>query len=146
LILLRQRRWSNFLKENPREAAAGYAHCTVGRRAQPEKLSESARTLLTTPENVLFFSAASIWEIVIKRGLGREDFKVDPRRLRKMLIVHGYTELPVTAEHALGVETLPLLHKDPFDRLLLAQARSEGMLLLTVDASVSQYQESVLAV
>jgi PIN domain nuclease of toxin-antitoxin system len=121
-------------------------HILLWAAGQPEKLSESARTLLTTPENILFFSAASIWEIVIKRGLGREDFKVDPRRLRKMLIVHGYTELPVTAEHALAVETLPLLHKDPFDRLLLAQARTEGMLLLTVDASVSQYQESVLVV
>jgi PIN domain nuclease of toxin-antitoxin system len=121
-------------------------HIVLLAAGEPEKLSESARTLLTTPQNVLFFSAASIWEIVIKRGLGREDFKVDPRRLRKMLIVHGYTELPVTAEHVLTVETLPLLHKDPFDRLLLAQARTERMQLLTVDASVLQYQESVLAV
>jgi hypothetical protein len=80
-------------------------HIVLWAAGQPEKLSESARTLLTTPGNVLFFSAASIWEIVIKRGLGREDFKVDPQRLRKMLIVHGYTELPVTAEHALMVET-----------------------------------------
>jgi PIN domain nuclease of toxin-antitoxin system len=121
-------------------------HIVLWAAGQPEKLSESARTLLTTPENTLFFSAASIWEIVIKRGLGREDFKVDPRRLRKMLVTHGYTELPVTAEHALKVETLPMLHKDPFDRLLLAQAGAEGMLLLTVDASVLQYQESTLAV
>ena len=121
-------------------------HIVLWAAGQPEKLSESARTLLTTSENVLFFSAASIWEIVIKRGLGREDFKVDPRRLRNMLIMHGYTELSVTAEHALTVETLPLLHKDPFDRLLLAQARTEGMQLLTVDASVIQYEESVLAV
>jgi PIN domain nuclease of toxin-antitoxin system len=121
-------------------------HIVLWAAGQPEKLSESARTMLTTPENVLYFSAASIWEIVIKRGLGREDFKVDPRRLRKMLIMHGYTELPVTAEHALMVETLPLLHKDPFDRLLLAQARTEGLLLLTADASVFQYQESVLTV
>jgi PIN domain nuclease of toxin-antitoxin system len=121
-------------------------HIVLWAAGQPEKLSESARTMLTTPENVLYFSAASIWEIVIKRGLGREDFKVDPRRLRKMLIMHGYTELPVTAEHALMVETLPLLHKDPFDRLLVAQARTEGMLLLTADASVFQYQESVLTV
>jgi len=113
---------------------------------QPEKLTESARTVLTTPENSLFFSAASIWEIVIKRGLGREDFKVDPRGLRKMLILHGYNEVPVTAEHALTLEALPLLHKDPFDRLLLAQARTEGMVLLTCDAAVSQYQESVLTV
>ena len=121
-------------------------HIVLWAAGQPEKLSESARSLLTAPENVLFFSVASLWEIVIKTGLGREDFKVNPRRLRKMLVVHGYTELPVTAEHVLTVETLPLLHRDPFDRLLLAQARTEGMLLLTVDTSVLQYQESVLAV
>jgi len=119
-------------------------HIVLWAAGQPEKLSVSARTLLTTPANLLFFSAASIWEIVIKKGLGREDFRVDPRRLRKMLIVHGYTELPVTADHSLAVETLPPLHKDPFDRLLLAQARTEGMLLLTMDASVIQYQEAVL--
>jgi PIN domain nuclease of toxin-antitoxin system len=121
-------------------------HILLWAAGYPEKLSESTRILLTTPENSLFFSAASIWEIVIKLGLGREDFKVDPYRLRKMLVVHGYAELPITAEHALKVNSLPYLHKDPFDRLLLAQARAEGMLLLTSDASVSQYQESVLAV
>jgi len=119
-------------------------HILLWAAGQPEKLSESARTLLAKPDNTLYFSVASIWEIVIKRGLGREDFKVDPRRLRKMLIIHGYRELPVAAEHVFTIETLPLLHKDPFDRLLLAQARSEGMLLVTVDASVSQYPESVL--
>jgi PIN domain nuclease of toxin-antitoxin system len=121
-------------------------HIVLWAAGQPEKLSKSARTLLTTPENDLFFSVASMWEIEIKRGLGREDFKVNPRRLRKMLIANGYTELAIDAEHVFTVETLPLLHKDPFDRLLLAQARTEGMLLLTVDASVLQYQESVLAV
>ena len=119
-------------------------HILLWAAGQPEKLSESTRTLLISSENSLFFSAASIWEVIIKLGLGREDFKVDPYRLRKMLIVHGYTELPVTAEHALKVNSLPLLHKDPFDRLLLAQARVEGMLLVTCDAAVSQYQESVL--
>jgi PIN domain nuclease of toxin-antitoxin system len=113
---------------------------------QPERLSKSARTLLTTPENLLFFSVASLWEIVIKRGLGRADFEVNPRRLRKMLIAHGYSELAVGAEHVLAIEALPPIHKDPFDRLLLAQARTEGMLLLTVDASLSQYKESVLTV
>jgi PIN domain nuclease of toxin-antitoxin system len=110
----------------------------------PEKLSNPARSLLTMPDNALFFSAASIWEIVIKRGLGREDFKVDPVRLRKMLVSNGYIELPITAEHALRVETLPLLHRDPFDRLLIAQARAEGMQLLTVDVSILQYGESTL--
>jgi PIN domain nuclease of toxin-antitoxin system len=119
-------------------------HVILWVAGQPEKLSAPARSLLTTPENTLFFSAASIWEIVIKRGLGREDFKVDPARLRKMLISHGYTELPIAVEHALRVESLPLLHKDPFDRLLIAQAREEGMQLLTVDASVLQYGQSTL--
>ena len=121
-------------------------HILLWAAGEPEKLSESARVLLTTSENNLFFSAASIWEIVIKLRLGREDFKVDPHRFRKMLAVHGYAELPVTAEHALRVDSLPLLHKDPFDRLLIAQARAEGMVLLTGDAAVSQYQESVLPV
>jgi len=119
-------------------------HILLWAAGKPEKLSEPARTMLISPENKLFFSAASIWEIVIKRRLGREDFKVDPGRLKKMLLSHDYCELPITAEHALKVETLPLLHKDPFDRLLLAQARAEGMLLLTVDASVLQYKESTL--
>jgi len=121
-------------------------HILLWSAGQPEKLSDSARILLTTPENGLFFSAASIWEIVIKLGLGREDFKVDPHRLRKMLAVSGYVELPVTAEHALRVDTLPLLHKDPFDRLLIAQARAEGLVLLTGDSAVAQYRESVLLV
>lgn len=121
-------------------------HILLWAAGNPEKLSESTRILLTTPKNSLFFSAASIWEIVIKLGLGREDFKIDPYRLRKMLVANGYTELPVTTEHALKIVSLPNLHKDPFDRLLIAQARAEGMLLLTGDASVSQYQESVLSV
>lgn len=121
-------------------------HILLWAAGEPEKLSGSARTLLMAPENILFFSVASIWEIVVKLGLGREGFRVDPQRLRKMLVVHGYVELPVTAEPALRVDLLPSLHKDPFDRLLVAQARAEGMRLLTGDAAVSQYQESVLPV
>jgi PIN domain nuclease of toxin-antitoxin system len=120
-------------------------HIVLWAAGQPERLPESARSLLTASENSLFFSAANIWEIVIKLGLGRADFQVDPYRLRKMLVVHGYTELTITAEHALRVNTLPALHKDPFDRLLLAQARTEGMILVTVDSAIAQYQESVLA-
>jgi PIN domain nuclease of toxin-antitoxin system len=121
-------------------------HVILWAAGDPEKLSESARSLLAAPENSLFFSAASIWEIVIKLGLGRKDFRVDPYRLRKMLVLHGYTELPITAEHALRVDTLPALHKDPFDRILLAQARSEGMSLVTADASVAQYHDSIVAI
>ncbi len=119
-------------------------HIILWAAGQPEKISPSTKKLLTDPDNSLYFSAASIWEIVIKLNLGRDDFRVDPYRLRKMLIVHGYNELAVTSEHALRVETLPSLHKDPFDRLLIAQARAEGMLLLTVDTCVSRYQDSVL--
>lgn len=119
-------------------------HVLLWAAGQPEKLSESAWKLITTTENSLFFSAASIWEIVIKLGLGREDFKVDPYRLRKLLVANGYAELPITSEHILKVISLPSLHKDPFDRLLLAQARSEGMLLLTHDTSIAHYKESVL--
>jgi PIN domain nuclease of toxin-antitoxin system len=121
-------------------------HILLWVAGSPEKLSESARSLLLSPDNSLFFSAASIWEIVIKLGLGRKDFKADPYRLRKLLVSNGYAEISVTAEHALKVDSLPPLHKDPFDRLLLAQARAEGMLLLTVDAAIAQYQDSVMKV
>lgn len=121
-------------------------HIILWAAGMPDKLSDSARKLLIEMDSRLFFSAASLWEIVIKRGIGRDDFRVDPHRLRKMLLLNGYSELPITAEHVLRVDTLPLLHKDPFDRILIAQARSEAMLLLTVDSAVIQYGEAVLAV
>ena len=91
----------------------------------------------------MYFSPASIWEIIVKRGLGRDDFQVDPARLRKLLVVNGYTEVSVTSDHALALEGLPLLHKDPFDRLLLAQARSEGMLLVSSDTQVLRYGDGI---
>ncbi|KAF0112775.1 MAG: hypothetical protein FD150_2263, partial [Rhodobacteraceae bacterium] len=87
-----------------------------------------------------------LWEIAIKRGLGRDDFRVDMRRLWRMLLASGYLELPVSSEHALVAGDLPNLHKDPFDRMLIAQARVEGLLLLTVDKSVAKYGEAVLKV
>ena len=110
---------------------------------QPDKLSAKARRLLLDGENQLVFSAASLWEISIKSALGRVDFKVDTRRLWRLLLVHGYRELPVSGEHAIAVETLPTLHKDPFDRMLVAQARAEGLLLLTTDKRVAAYGEAV---
>jgi len=121
-------------------------HIILWAAGTPEKLSDVARKLLLEADSRLFFSAASLWEIVIKRGVGRDDFRVDPHRLRKMLLINGYTELPITAEHVLRVDTLPLLHKDPFDRILIAQAHSEAILLLTVDSAIIQYGEGVLAV
>jgi PIN domain nuclease of toxin-antitoxin system len=102
-------------------------------------LSKVARTLIADPENELLFSAASLWEIAIKHGLGRADFKVSTRLLRRGLLDNGYTELPIAGEHTVAVEDLPPIHKDPFDRLLVAQATVEGITLLTVDRLVAQY-------
>src|SRR4051794_3138457 len=98
---------------------------------QPERLSTAARRRLNDPKNELIFSAASLWEITIKSSLGRDDFRVEPRVLRRGLLDNGYIELPITSEHAVSVESLPPLHKDPFDRLLIAQALVEGITLLT---------------
>jgi PIN domain nuclease of toxin-antitoxin system len=104
-----------------------------------ERLSEVARAMIESPDNELFFSAASLWEIAIKRGLGRDDFQVDTRLLRRALLDNGYHELPITSAHAVAIDVLPSLHKDPFDRLLLAQAMVEGITLLSADAVVAQY-------
>jgi PIN domain nuclease of toxin-antitoxin system len=109
----------------------------------PERLSARAKRQLNDPANELLFSAASLWEITIKSGLGRDDFRVEPRVLRRALLDNGYVELPVTSEHAVNVDALPALHKDPFDRLLLAQALVEGITLLTADAQLARYRGPV---
>jgi PIN domain nuclease of toxin-antitoxin system len=104
-----------------------------------ERLPPDAQRLMSAPENELFFSVASLWEIVIKRGLGREDFKVDARVLRRSLLDNGYSELSILSEHAVAIDALPPIHKDPFDRLLVAQAIIEGITLLTIDSQVAEY-------
>ncbi len=106
---------------------------------QPERLPAAARKLINNPLNELLFSAASLWEIAIKSNLGRPDFRVEPRLLRRGLLDNGYTELPVTSQHAVSIDALPPLHRDPFDRLLLAQALSEGVTLVTGDAQLARY-------
>ena len=106
---------------------------------QPKRLSSAARKLIENPRNDLLFSAASLWEVAIKSALGRTDFRVDPRVLRRGLLDNGYTELPVTSEHAVSVTGLPDLHRNPFDRILLAQALCEGFTLLTADATIAKY-------
>ena len=88
--------------------------------AQPQKLSKTALALINPPENQLLFSAASLWEIAIKTGLGRVDFSVDPGLIRRGLLDNGYFELPVSSTHAIALTRLPPLHKDPFDRMLVA--------------------------
>jgi len=118
-------------------------HLLLWAASAPERLSTKARRLLLATDSRLVFSAASLWEISIKRTLGRTDFNVDPRRLWRMLLVNGYTELAVNSEHAIAVNDLPPLHEDPFDRILVAQARVEGIVLLTVDKVVARYGEGV---
>ncbi len=98
-----------------------------------------ARVLINDLENELLFSTASLWEISIKNGLGRNDLHVDARLLRRGLLDNGYNELPVTSEHAVAVDGLPRIHRDPFDRILVAQAMVEGIVLLTVDPLVAEY-------
>ncbi len=105
----------------------------------PDKLSAEALELLGSTENKLFFSVASLWEIAIKKGLGRSDFQVDARLLYRELLEHGYNELVISGEHAVMVDALPPIHKDPFDRILIAQAMKEGFLLLTKDAAIAKY-------
>jgi PIN domain nuclease of toxin-antitoxin system len=105
----------------------------------PEQLPRAARALLADENNDLLFSAVSIWEVAIKRGLEREDFRVEPRLLRRGLIDNGYSELAITSEHAVAIDILPPIHKDPFDRILVAQALIEGITLLTVDPLLAQY-------
>lgn len=114
-------------------------HLLLWAAGEPDRLSADARALIDAPENELFFSAASLWEIAIKRGLGRDDFRVDTRLLRRGLLDNGYSELPIGSEHAVAIDSLPSIHKDPFDRMLVAQAMVEGITLLTVDAFVAQY-------
>ena len=110
---------------------------------EPKKLSLKARRLITDTENELMFSAASVWEVAIKRTLGRADFQVDTRLFRRGLLDNGYVELPIFSAHAVAVEALPPKHKDPFDRLLVAQSLVEGIVLLTSDATVAQYGGSI---
>ncbi len=114
-------------------------HVLLWAVGQPEKLSPAASLLLKNLDHILLFSAASLWEIAIKRGLGREDFRVDPRLLRRGLLDNGYEELPITSEHTVALEGLPAIHKDPFDRLLVAQSIVEGITLLTSDPLVAKY-------
>ena len=114
-------------------------HLLLWAAGSPERFPEVALSLLEDPKNELIFSAASLWEITIKRGLGRADFQVDARVLRRGLLDNGSQELPISSAHAVSVDGLPPIHKDPFDRILVAQATVEGITLLTADTLVGQY-------
>lgn len=109
------------------------------------KLPVEARDLIMEPGTELVVSAASLWEVAIKNGLERADFQIDPHLLRRSLLANGYVELPVSGAHAVEVSLLPLLHGDPFDRLLVAQARVERITLLTGDKTLAHYSGPIHA-
>ncbi len=110
------------------------------------KLSAVARALILAPENDKHFSVCSIWEIAIKTSLGRKEFDIDAAVLRSGLLANGYKELSIFSSHVLFVPRLPAIHKDPFDRLLVAQAMLENLTLLTSDDVVASYSAAIIRV
>ena len=114
-------------------------HLLLWAAAEPEKLSAAARELIEVPENDLLFSVASLWEVAIKSSLGRPDFRIDAGLWRRALGDAGYTELPILGRHVCAIASLPPLHKDPFDRVLVAQAMVEGIWRVTADDVVAAY-------
>ena len=114
-------------------------HLLIWSSWTPRKVTPAGRDLINNSDNELFFSVANLWEITIKQALGKKDFQIDARLLRRGLLDNGYNELVITSEHALAVRALPPLHKDPFDRILISQATVESITLLTVDPMVARY-------
>ena len=112
--------------------------------AAADTLPKKALLYFNKEENELLFSSASIWEVIIKKSLNRDDFQIDPVALYRGLLDNGYTELAITSRHALLITDLPQIHKDPFDRILIAQAKVEGLSLLTSDKSIAQYSPTIL--
>lgn len=113
---------------------------------QPGKLSEEAQQLIASTDNRLLFSPASLLKVAARRAAGRDDLRVDLRLLRRGLRDNGYDELPLTVDHALAADALPPLHPDPFDRLLIAQAAVEGIVLLTMNVTLAGYGAPVRVV
>lgn len=114
-------------------------HILLWAAYSPEKLPPATVEQLSDESNDLLFSAASIWEVAIKASQRRDDFHADPRVLRRELLESGYRELTITGAHAVAVAGLPPIHRDPFDRILVAQARVEGITLITSDRKVAAY-------
>jgi PIN domain nuclease of toxin-antitoxin system len=108
-------------------------------------LSQHAREVLGSGEVAVFFSVASVWEIVVKTSLGRLVFRQDPASvIGELLETNGFQVLPIHLRHALALAELPAIHSDPFDRMLVAQARSEGLALLTADRWIGQYPVDII--
>jgi PIN domain nuclease of toxin-antitoxin system len=118
-------------------------HLLLWSAVEPELMPRRAQQLIDDPANEVLFSSASLWEVAIKQRRGRADFTVNARLLRRNLLHSNYGELPVTGEHAVAVADLPPLHRDPFDRLLVAQSLVEGITLLTSDRQVARYSDAI---
>jgi PIN domain nuclease of toxin-antitoxin system len=116
------------------------AHLLLWAAARSARLPHESRELLEDEDNEVYYSAASTWEIAIKSSLRRKDFRVDLTQLLDILPQMGLIELPVTAAHAAGVIGLPFIHRDLFDRLLIAQSLAEPLTLLTNDALLKRYR------
>jgi PIN domain nuclease of toxin-antitoxin system len=114
-------------------------HVLIWGAVEPERLSRAMRALIEDLNNDLAFSAVSLWEIAIKAALRRADFQIDVGELRRSLFDNGYREIEATGAHAVALANLPLIHKDPFDRMLVAQAMVEGLTLITGDPVVARY-------
>jgi Uncharacterized protein conserved in bacteria len=112
----------------------------------PDCLPQAVQNDLIDASNTIFFSAASIWEIAIKRSLQREAFDFLPENIQDLAVQTGFSELPVKGEHCYAIASLPWYHRDPFDRLLIAQAQLLPAYLLTSDKMLSQYSELVMRV
>jgi PIN domain nuclease of toxin-antitoxin system len=121
-------------------------HLLLWAAIQPDRLSDAARAIFDRLDNELTFSVVSVWEVAIKRSLGRSDFQVDASMLRRGLLENGYEELTITSEHAIAVGLLPPIHRDPFDRLLIAQSMVEAIPLITTDPVVARYPGPVRAI
>jgi PIN domain nuclease of toxin-antitoxin system len=118
-------------------------HVLLWALGQPERLGGETRAALENAANDVFFSAASIWEIAIKARLGRADFDQRSGDVARCAQATGFIELPVLSDVAARVESLPLHHRDPFDRLLVAQAMAGPLQLLTADPMLKSYSELV---
>lgn len=114
-------------------------HILLWAAGQDDRLSPTVRRMLERPGNDLVFSAASLWEVALKRQGGKGDFAAEPAVLRRRFLDNGYVELPITGIHVAATSALPPIHKDPFDRLLLAQAICEGITLVTADKTLASY-------
>jgi len=112
---------------------------------EPSWLPAGTASLLADPAQPLVLSVVSLWEVAIKSSLGRADFQVEVAALRLGLLGQGFRELPVRADHALAVQHLPWIHRDPFDRLLVVQAQLEGLRLLSADRALVAYGKHVQA-